>query len=61
MTVSDLLGRLVWQLCPATVVLAKLGEALNTAQPLLHDDYKNKEIAQWQRWRDLMIACYECA
>ena len=40
---------------------AKLGEAMNTAQPLLDPDYKSKEIQDWQRWRDVAIACYECA
>ena len=52
---------MAWQFYPGTVILAKLGEALNESQPLLARQHKNNAISDWQRWRDVVLATYECA
>ena len=44
-----------------TVILAKLGEAFNAAHPMLDPDCKNPDIKDWQRWRDVLYATYDCA
>ena len=46
---------MIWQFYPGTVILAKLGEALNDDLPLLDDKYKQKEedgtVNNLRRWR----------
>ena len=44
-----------------TVILAKLGEAMNIAHPMLDLEYKSPDIKNWQRWRDVCFATFECA
>ena len=44
-----------------TVILAKLGEAMNFAHPMLDREFKSPDIGNWQRWRDVCFATFECA
>ena len=44
-----------------TVILAKLGEAMNIAHPMLDREFKSPDIGNWQRWRDVCFATFECA
>ena len=35
--------------------------AWHPTQPLLARQHKNNAISDWQRWRDVVLATYECA
>ena len=43
-----------------TVALSKLGEAFNTALPMLDSEYKGGKTQDWARWLDVLLALYDC-